>query len=97
MNNEVLLLIPTPLRRFTGGEAKVTANGGTVGEVLNGLDGAYPGLRERVCESDGQIRRFVNVFVNGTNIRSLNGAATSLKPGDEVGIVPAMAGGATDA
>ncbi len=89
----VTVLIPTPLRRFTNGEARVTAAGATVGELLDALDAAYPGLAERIRESDGQIRRFVNVFVNGENVRDRGGIATPLKPGDEVGIIPAMAGG----
>ena len=89
----VEVLIPTPLRRFTNGEARVGASGATVAELLDALDAAYPGLGERIRESDGQIRRFVNVFVNGENVRDRDGIATSLKPGDEVGIIPAMAGG----
>jgi len=89
----IQVLIPTPLRRYTEGQAKVAANGGTVADLLSDLDGRYPGLRERICENDGQIRRFVNVFVNGDNVRDGLGAATALKPGDEVGIIPAMAGG----
>ena len=89
----VQVLIPTPLRRFTNGEARVSASGATVGEALDALDAAYPGLAERIRESDGQIRRFVNVFVNGQNVRDREGAETPLEPGDEVGIIPAMAGG----
>ncbi|HKG26269.1 MAG TPA: ubiquitin-like small modifier protein 1 [Thermomicrobiales bacterium] len=90
----IQILVPTPLRRYTNGEAKVGASGATVGEVLTDLDARYPGLKERVCDPDGEIRRFVNVFVNGENVRKLQGAATPLKGGDEVGIIPAMAGGA---
>ncbi len=90
----VTVLIPTPLRSYTGGEARVTAEGGSVGDVLRALDTAYPGLHERICERDGEIRRFVNVFVNGRNVREDDGAATTLNSGDEVGIIPAMAGGA---
>jgi sulfur-carrier protein len=89
----IQVLIPTPLRRYTAGEAKVSGSGTTVAEVLGDLDGRYPGIRERVCEPDGEIRRFVNVFVNGRNVRSLEGAATPVKDGDELGIIPAMAGG----
>ena len=89
----VQVLIPTPLRRFTNGEARVTAAGGTIAELLDALDATYPGLAERIRERDGQIRRFVNVFVNGENVRDREGADTPLKPGDEVGIIPAMAGG----
>lgn len=87
------VLIPTPLRRFTNGESKVSASGATVTDLLDSLDTAYPGLSERLRDEDGQIRRFVNIFVNGSNIRELDGAATALRPGDEVGIIPAMAGG----
>ena len=96
-DKQVQVLIPTPLRRFTDGEAKVSAQGATVAELLEDLGGRYPGLRERICEPDGSIRRFVNVFVNGDNVRDGAGAATALKAGDEVGIIPAMAGGETAA
>ena len=89
----VLVLIPAPLRRYTGGVAKVNATGATVAELISNLDAAYPGIRDRIVENDGQIRRFVNVFVNGNNVRKLDGAETAIKDGDEVGIVPAMAGG----
>jgi molybdopterin synthase sulfur carrier subunit len=89
----VQVLIPTPLRRFTNGEAKVPATGETVGELLDNLDAAYPGLGERLREDDGQIRRFVNIFINGSNVRELEGAESRLSSGDEVGIIPAMAGG----
>jgi molybdopterin synthase sulfur carrier subunit len=94
MSATVQVLIPTPLRRFTGGNARVEVAGANVTEVLEALDATYPGFAERVREDDGQIRRFVNVFVNGTNVRDLDGAATALKSGDEIGIIPAMAGGA---
>jgi len=87
------VLIPTPLRRYTGGEAKVKGSGDSVAVVLDDLNARYPGLKDRVCEPDGEIRRFVNVFVNGENVRKLQGAATPVKQGDEVGIIPAMAGG----
>ncbi len=89
----VTVLIPAPLRRFTGGEAKVNSGGGTVGELIDQLEASYPGIRDKIVEEDGEIRRFVNVFVNGQNVRKLNGAATAVGDGDEVGIVPAMAGG----
>ncbi len=92
-DKQIQVLIPTPLRRFTEGQAKVAAQGATVAELLADLGERYPGLRERICEPDGSIRRFVNVFVNGDNVRDGPGEATPLKPGDEVGIIPAMAGG----
>ena len=88
------MLIPTPLRRFTGGNAKVVVPGATISEVLDALDSVYPGIGERLRDESGQIRRFVNVFVNGQNVRDRDGIDTSLSTGDEVGIIPAMAGGA---
>lgn len=92
-NGTINVLIPAPLRRYTGGESKVTGDGTNVTELLEGLELSYPGLRDRILEEDGQIRRFVNVFVNGQNVRKLQGVATVISDGDEVGIVPAMAGG----
>lgn len=89
----VTVLIPTPLRRFTGGESRVSIAGATVGEALDALEADYPGIGERLRDDSGQIRRFVNVFVNGKNVRDADGVATALAPGDELGIIPAMAGG----
>lgn len=89
----VTVLIPTPLRRFTNGEAKVDLQGANVAEILDALEGRYPGIGERLRDDSGQLRRFVNVFVNGKNVRDADGIETSLAPGDEVGIIPAMAGG----
>lgn len=89
----VTVLIPTPLRRFTSGDAKVVVSGSSVAEVLDALDAAYPGIGERLRDDSGQIRRFVNVFVNGHNVRDRDGVETRLAIGDEVGIIPAMAGG----
>lgn len=89
----VQVLIPTPLRSYTNGEGRVSGSGATVGEVIANLNAQYPGLQERICEADGEIRRFVNVFLNGQNVRKLAGAATTVKDGDEIGVIPAMAGG----
>lgn len=95
-DTRVTVLIPTPLRRFTGGEAKVVVAGSSVAEVLDALDAAHPGIGERLRDDSGHIRRFVNVFVNGQNVRDGQGVDTRLSAGDEVGIIPAMAGGASD-
>lgn len=89
----VTVLIPAPLRRFTEEHTSVEVEASTVAEAILKLDQLYPGIRERICDSDGRIRRFVSVFVNGKDIRSLQGIETPLKDGDEVGIIPAMAGG----
>jgi molybdopterin converting factor small subunit len=89
----VQVLIPTPLRRYTGGAARVAVAGGTVAAVLDALDLAHPGIGSQVRDDDGSIRRFVNVFVNGINVRDGAGLDTPVRAGDEVGIIPAMAGG----
>ncbi len=89
----VTVKIPTQLRNVTGGEAEtMIEEAGTVGEVLDGLYDRYDGLRDRIAE-DGDLRRFVNVYVGGEDIRFLDGLETSVAEGDEVTILPAVAGG----
>jgi molybdopterin synthase sulfur carrier subunit len=85
--------IPTPLRKFTGGAESVTASGGTVAAVVNDVEGRHPGLKERICDDAGKVRRFVNLYVNGEDIRFLSSLDTPVKEGDEISIVPAIAGG----
>jgi sulfur-carrier protein len=85
--------IPQPLRNLTGNQPTVSAGGDTLLACITHLDSAYPGIRERVMDEAGQIRRFVNVYVNGDDVRFIDGLATPLKDGDEVSIVPAVAGG----
>ncbi len=85
--------IPTPLRKHTGGAEAVEAEGATIAQLVADLDRRYPGIRDRICDESGQVRRFVNMFVNGEDIRFLGQLETPLKPGDEVSIVPAIAGG----
>ena len=89
----VLVRIPTPLRSMTKGSAEVQATADTVAGLIDDLERQYPGLRERLVEEGGEIRRFINIYVNQEDIRFLQGAKTALKPGDEVSIVPAIAGG----
>ena len=89
----VQVRIPTPLRRFTGGSEEVAAAGKTVGSVVDDLERQYAGIKERLCDDEGQVRRFVNIYVNGDDIRFLGNLDTELKDGDEVSIVPAIAGG----
>ena len=89
----ITVKIPTQLRSVTGGEAEAAIDdAGTVGEVLDGLYERYDGLRERIAE-DGDLRRFVNVYVGGEDIRFLDGLETTVDDGDEVTILPAVAGG----
>jgi sulfur-carrier protein len=88
----VSVKIPTPLRSATGGEATASVDGATVGEVLDSLYERFDELRSRIAE-DGGLRRFVNVYVEGEDIRFLDGLDTAVKDGDEVTILPAVAGG----
>jgi len=85
--------IPTPLRKLTKGHEEVTAQGDTVGALLADLERQFPGLKERLCDDKGQIRRFVNIFANEEDIRFLQNLDTPVKDSDEVSIVPAIAGG----
>ena len=85
--------IPTPLRKLTYNQEVVQVEGANIREVLNSLDSAFPGLKERICDEHNNIRRFVNVFVNDEDIRFLQESDTPVKTGDEVSIVPAIAGG----
>lgn len=89
----VTVRIPTPLRKLTNDQDVVTGDGGTLLACIEALDAQYPGLKERLCDETGQLRRFVNVYVNGEDVRFQDGLHTALKPGDEVSIVPAVAGG----
>lgn len=88
----VLVRIPTQLRDATGGEATAPADGETVGEVLDSLFERFAELRARITE-DGELRRFVNVYVGGEDVRFLEGLGTGVSEGDEVTILPAVAGG----
>ena len=85
--------IPTPLRRFTGGSEQVGASGTTVGHVVDDLEKQFPGIKEKLCDEKGEVRRFVNLYLNGDDIRFLSNLATAVKEGDEISIVPAIAGG----
>jgi sulfur-carrier protein len=89
----VRVKLPTQLRDTTGGEAEVSGEGATVGEVLESLYGRFDGLRERLADGDGELRRFVNVYVGGEDIRFLDGLATPVDDGAELNVLPAVAGG----
>jgi molybdopterin synthase sulfur carrier subunit len=90
----VLVRIPTPLRSLTRGAAEVQADASNVQDLIDVLESQYPGLRDRLVENGGELRRFINIYINQEDIRFLQGASTTLKQGDEVSIVPAIAGGA---
>ncbi|MFQ5826475.1 MAG: ubiquitin-like small modifier protein 1 [Dehalococcoidia bacterium] len=89
----VKVRIPSPLRRMTGSQSTVEVSASTLDECLNNLEAQFPGIKERLCDAEGQVQQFVNIYVNGEDIRFLQELATPLKAGDEVSIVPAMAGG----
>jgi molybdopterin synthase sulfur carrier subunit len=89
----VQVRVPTPLRKYTAGAGAVEAEGTSVASLVDDLDRRYPGIKERICDESGQVRRFVNIFVNGEDIRFLKHLDTPLKAGDELSIVPAIAGG----
>ena len=85
--------IPTPLRKYTGGAEVVQADGATVAAIVADLDKRNPGIRDRICDESGAVRRFVNIFVNGEDIRFQQNLDTAVRADDEVSIVPAIAGG----
>jgi sulfur-carrier protein len=89
----VKVLIPTPLQKFTNEKATIECNGTTVSELIDTLEQSCPGIKARLCDEEGKLRRFLNFYVNSEDIRFLDGADTPLKDGDEVSIVPAVAGG----
>lgn len=89
----VKVRIPTPLRKLTNEAELVEVNAGTIGNVISELQAKYPGIQERLVDDAGEVRRFVNVYVNEEDIRFLQGSATPVKSGDEVSIIPAIAGG----
>ena len=86
--------IPSPLRKLTDGRAEVPVEGAVLREVVANLDAAHPGLGDRILDGDGQVRRFVNVFVRDEDVRFQDGLETPVGEGDTVSIVPAVAGGA---
>ncbi len=85
--------IPTPLRKFTAGQATVTVEGATVGEALKALDTAHSGLWDKVIDGRGKVRRFINVYAGDEDIRFLEGLETAMADGAELSIIPAIAGG----
>jgi MoaD family protein len=89
----VQVLIPTPLQKFTNDEATAELTASSVEGLLDALEGRYPGIKGRLCDEAGKLRRFLNVYVNSEDIRFLDNQNTPLNDGDEVSIVPAVAGG----
>ena len=85
--------IPTPLRKLTNNETSVDAVGKTIEQIVESLDSAYPGMRERLIDDNGDLRHFVNIYLNGEDIRYIDGLKSTVRDNDELSIVPAVAGG----
>ena len=92
----VKVRIPTPLQKLTNNRSEVECEAKNIDELITELEKQYPGIKERLCDADGKLRRFVNVYVNEEDIRFLQGQETALKSGDDISIIPAIAGGAQD-
>jgi molybdopterin synthase sulfur carrier subunit len=89
----VKVRIPTPLMKLTDNKSEVTAEGNTITDILNNLESQFAGIKERICDENGSPRRFINIYVNEEDIRFLDGESTVVKEGDEISIIPAIAGG----
>lgn len=85
--------IPTPLRKLTSDKDEVTVNAANIAELIDRMEAEYPGIKNRLCDESGNVRRFINLYVNNEDIRFLSGKETALKEGDIVSIIPAIAGG----
>jgi sulfur-carrier protein len=92
-NMSIKVRIPTPLRSLTNGSEEVTVEGKSIKEVIDNLEASCNGIKKRLCDENGQIRRFINFYVNDEDIRFLNNQETEVKDGDQISIVPAIAGG----
>jgi molybdopterin synthase sulfur carrier subunit len=89
----VSVRIPTILRTYTNGESEVSADGGTLAAVLDSLEGSYPGIKGRIVDEQGALRRFVNVYVGNDDVRFLDALDTSTPDGAQISVIPAVAGG----
>lgn len=89
----ITVRVPTPLQKMTNNQAEVQAEGSSVKEILANLESQFPGIKDRLYDEQGKLRRFINFYVNNEDIRFLQGEETAIKEGDEVSVVPAIAGG----
>ena len=85
--------IPTPLMKLTDNQSEVSAEGKTISDIINNLENQFNGIKDRICEENGAPRRFINIYINEEDIRFLEGEKTTVKDGDEISIIPAIAGG----
>ena len=89
----VMVRVPTPLRRLTNGQDKLEVEAANISEMIDHLETGFPGFKERLLDESGELRYFVNIYLNGEDVRFLEGVGTTTNSGDEVSIVPAVAGG----
>lgn len=89
----VSVRIPTPLRKLTQGKSEVEAAGGSVADIIDDLENNYPGLKEKLCEENGAVRKFLNIYLNDEDIRFMDSLATEVRDGDTLALIPAIAGG----
>lgn len=89
----VTVRIPTPLRKLTSDQPEVAAVGSNIESIIENLEANHPGIKERICDETGNVRRFVNIYLNDEDIRFLDGTATTVTDGDEISVIPAIAGG----
>ena len=89
----VKVRVPSPLMKLTDNKSEVMAEGATVSDILNNLENQYSGIKDRICDESGAPRRFINIYLNEEDIRFLDGEGTAVKDGDEISIIPAIAGG----
>ncbi len=89
----IIVRIPTPLRKLTQNLSEVEGVGSDISSIIENLEANYPGLKERICDESGNVRRFVNIYLNDEDIRFRDGKVTAVKEGDEISIIPAIAGG----
>lgn len=89
----VTVRIPTPLRKLTANQSVIEIDGETVETLIGNMEASYPGIKDRICDESGKVRRFINIYINEEDIRFLDGTDTAVKAGDRISIVPAIAGG----
>lgn len=85
--------IPTPLRKLTNGESEVEASGTNISELIDDLEKSYPGIKGKLCEENGNVRKFLNIYLNDDDIRFMDSLATEVRDGDNISLIPAIAGG----
>jgi len=89
----IIVRVPTPLQKLTQDKAEIKASGANIKELIDNLEESFPGIKDRICDENGKVRKFINIYVNEEDVRFLQQDETPLKNGDEVSIIPAIAGG----